>query len=121
MAAATMAGRNLGKQHSQVQTIFLVGKGTVTVRKKTVEAHWNAIMCGSTPGSDQPDALRAPLPPGQPHAGAIPVGLEDLCAVLSSLRPGRTGGENGVAAEFLQALLVEGKIALAERIRAVLE
>lgn len=62
MAAATMAGRNLGKQQSQVQTICLVGKETVSPQKKTFEAHWSTIMCGTTRGFDQPDVLRAPLP-----------------------------------------------------------
>lgn len=121
MVAATMAGRSLGKRQSQVQAIFLVGKGTVALRKKSFEAHWGAIMCGTTQGADKLDVLRSALPWGQPHPGAVPVSLEDLCSVLATLQPGRAGGEDGVPAEFLQALPVEGKIALAERIRAILE
>lgn len=121
MVAATLAGRNLGKEQSQAQSIFLVGKESVALRKKSFEGHWSAIMCGTTQNADQPDALRSALPSGQPHPGAAPVSLEDLCSVLATLKLGRTGGADGVAAEFLQALPVEGKIALAARIRAILE
>lgn len=55
------------------------------------------------------------------HASSIAVDLEVLVGVLRKLRPGRTGGSDGVTAEFLGALDLDSKARLAAQVRLVLE
>lgn len=51
----------------------------------------------------------------------LAVDYELICSVISKLKAGRSGGEDGVAAEFLQALPFEAKVRLAEMVRGLLE
>lgn len=61
------------------------------------------------------------VPEPTKHAGQIPVDLQSLLDALQKLLPGRAGGDDGVAAEFVTALGVGAKVQLAEQIRAVWE
>lgn len=98
-----LAGHNLGKQVGQGQSVFLVGRDTVQLRRGAFEAHWAGILCSSTQGGTQSGELRKELSEPKAHPGSAAVDLEISCEALVKLKPGRTGESDGGAAEFLKA------------------
>lgn len=95
---------------------MLAGKVDLRSHKRTFEEHWRKIMVSdSQPASatDREHMRRWP--------GALAIDYELLSTIIGKLKPGCSGGEDGVAAEFIQASSFDAKVRLAETVRRVLE
>lgn len=105
--AATAHGRNLATSERSQHIVVLSGTSTVALRKADFQEHREVIMVGDpredTQGCKDAEGqtpARKEIAPPQRHEGKVPIDLEVLVGVLRKLRLGRTGGADGVAAEF---------------------
>lgn len=119
ISASTLAGKSL-----QVVATSHVITGSVTTMCKTEDfrRHWSSMMaedqvCGTETEHRYASSLRDPVA----HPGSIPVDLQSLVQVLRKLKPGRIGGQDGVAAESITALSIEAKQQMTVHIRNVLD
>lgn len=131
---ATHQGKNLARPRDQRTrlTLLIVGRYSTESNTRSFEHHWEGIMTTTTDGVTMdediptvgldPSDVQDVVPVSVAHPGeAKDINLELLVKILARLKPGRAGGADGVAAEFVVALSPDGKEALARAVRSVLE
>lgn len=105
---ATRSGGNAAKTHRNKAVVLLAGEVDLSMHKHKFEDHWAGIM--TSPSQAEAAAIIAPCR-DQMHSwpNELAVDYELINDMISRLKPGRSGGEDGVAAEFSEPYLSRRK------------